>query len=255
MLYKDPFSPFGLLLVVLASSFTRRVFPQWNIVSCLLGRRFPAVTAVFLADSNSGRKEDVEREWIECWIHISTPLPHLCVSLTYSTLGIPRYHTLHLADPVTKRIKMCNKTSLIYSIYTQQVGRNTSNMIPGHIWSHEGVSLFLFWVDGQAGGFLPLDFKWRMLAVWCYKSKMGLSSKGGKDGEAQIRPQLEIISAHLSLADKPPHCTSKTYSRRCLMLGSARVCKRKHFFFFSKYSHTDTDTLKACARTLENQHW
>lgn len=107
----------------------------------------------------------------------------------------------------------------------------------------------------RQGGFLPLDFKWRMLAVWCYKSKMGLSSKGGKDGEAQIRPQLEIISAHLSLADKPPHCTSKTYSRRCLMLGSARVCKRKHFFFFSKYSHTDTDTLKACARTLENQHW
>lgn len=142
----------------------KSVFPQWNIVSCLLGRRFPAVTAVFLADSNSGRKEDVEREWIECWIHISTPLPHLCVSLTYSTLGIPRYHTLHLADPVTKRIKMCNKTSLIYSIYTQQVGRNTSNMIPGHIWSHEGVSLFLFWVDGQAGGF---PATWLQVAYAC----------------------------------------------------------------------------------------
>lgn len=210
----------------------KSVFPQWNIISCLLGRRFPAVTAVFLADSNSGRKEDVEREWIECWIHISTPLPHLCVSLTYSTFGIPRYHRLHLADPVTKRIKMCNKTSLIYSIYTQQVGETLQ------IWSRvtfgatRGFLCFFFGWMGRQRGFLPLDFKWRMLAVWCYKSKMGLSSKGGKDGEAQIRPQLEIIFAHLSLADKPPHCTSKTYSRRCLMLGSARVRKRKHFFIF-----------------------
>lgn len=106
------------------------------------------------------------------------------------------------------------------------------------IWSRvtfggrRGFLCFFFGWLGRQGGFLPLDFKWHMLAVWCYKSKMGLSSKGGKHGEAQIRPQLEIISAHLSLADKPPHCTSKTYSRHCLMLGSARVCKRKHFFVF-----------------------
>lgn len=128
----------------------KRPFPLWNVISCFLGRRFPAITAVWQQTATQGRKQDVEREWIEYDFTFKLPLAPLTY-IKHSTSAI-----LHLASCDSMH-HICNKTFIPYL----HVGRNT------HFTSDPGPRAY--WPGTRScffgGGRPPLDFKWRMGTV------------------------------------------------------------------------------------------
>lgn len=142
-------------------------------------------------------------------------------------------------------------------IYTQQVGRNTSNLILALLWAFpiNWLACDQSFVGGGSSTWLQAEDGCSVVL-----QKQESPPKRKRTERAQIRLQLRL-SPHVSATDKPPHHTTRrnfflTVARRTAR--SARVCKQKHIF---KYNCTDIYMLKhvharrqaGMSTTLQNQ--
>lgn len=191
-----------------------------------------------VADSNTGRKEDVEREWIEYDFTFQLPL---ALSHTQGILFL-RYCILY---PVTIYFTCAIKP--LFVSYLHATGREKLK-----IWSGPSFKPFpkANWPGTRGWGLgSPLDFSWRML---CSATKANRNLLRRRKGQRGLRFDCSWDHLHRLLpTDKLPHIHI-FLAFAWLMERSACVCKRKHTF---KENCTDIYMLKhVLARTHARTH-
>lgn len=122
-----PFSSDFLFSWLLPSPEESVFFPLWNIISCFWGQRFLAIPAAWQQTATREEKKDVEREWIELWLHISTP------SRTQGILLL-LYGVLH---PVTIRSRCAIKPLYVFYIHVTVGSNFKSHVDPGLSFSQK----------------------------------------------------------------------------------------------------------------------
>lgn len=209
-----PFSSDFLLSWLLPSPEESVSSVKYNFL--LLRPEIPGHPCCVVADSNTGRKEDVEREWIEYDFTFQLPL---ALSHTQG-IRLLLYCILH---PVTICLRCAIKPLYVFYLHAT-VGRNFKSD-PDPVWS---LSQKLTGQGPEVGvGLLHLTSAGGCSVVL---QKQIVISSGEEKRQRGLRFDCSWDSFHHLLAtDKPPHI-HVFLAVAWLMERSACVCKRKHTF-------------------------